>query len=319
MISLAVLSCALAAPAAGAAISWNAAYFNDAGLSAGDYGKFQSTINTALNYYSTKFQSPNAVTVNIEFHAGTTGLGTTNSYSNTITYAAYRSALASTGTSANDATVLSTLPGTAANPVNGNTDMDLSLPLLRALGFSEGNLAVPWDASVDLNVGLMTLDRSGAMIPGSYDLLQVTYHELNEVMGFLTALNGVPNSPVTVPSGPIQTADLFRFSAPGVRTFTSDPNQPAYFSINNGVTLLANYNVSDGGDRQDFNGSPSPSVQDAFSTPDIRLNNGLAEETFLDAIGYNVAPSAVPEPSTFAMLGLGGVFLVIARRRRGNQ
>jgi hypothetical protein len=307
-----LLAAAACVPFANAAtISWNATYFNDVGLSPTDYAKFQASVNTALSFYSTNFQSPNAVTVNVEFHAGNTGLGTTASYNNSILYQDYRNALATTGTSAIDAIALSSLPNTASNPVSSSTTISTSLPLLRALGFSEGNLAVPWDASVTLNTTLMTLDRSGPMIPGSYDLLQVTYHELNEVLGFTSALNGVSNSPVTVPTGDIQTGDLFRYQASGVRSFTSDPNEAAYFSIDNGTTVLANFNTTDGGDRQDFNSLPNPSVQDAYSTPDIQLDNGIPELTALDVIGYN----AVPEPASASLLAIAGL-VALGRRNR---
>ena len=307
-----ILAIAASLPSANAAlISWSPTFFNDVGLSVGDFTTFQSSINTALNFYSTSFASPNPLTITVEFHAGNTGLGTTATYYNDVAYQDYRNALAATGTSLDDATALLFLPNTASNPVNSNTMLHTTLPLLRALGFAEGNLVVPWDASVTLNVGLMALDRSGPVNPALYDLIQITYHELNEVLGFTSALNGVPNIPITVPSGPIDTADLFRYKGIGSRSFTSDVNEAAYLSINNGLTLLANFNTGDGGDRQDFNGLPNPSVQDAFSTPGIRLDNALAERTFLDVIGYN----PVPEPGSAALLVIGALTLITRRRK----
>ena len=292
----------------GGAISWNTTFFNDVGLNATDYGKFQSNVNTTLNYYTSTWSAHRAVTVTIEVHAGNTGLGTTTAYYSGKNYQDYRNALATTGTSANDAVALTFLPNTANNPVNSNTQMSLPLALQRALGFSTPG--VPWDASIVLNTTLMTLDRNDPMVPGTYDLQQVMYHELNEVLGFTSALNGVPNSPITVPSGSIQAADLFRYKASGTRSFTSDVNEAAYLSINGGVTVLANFNTNQGGDRQDFNGQPSPSVQDAFSTPNIRLDNGPAEVAFLDVIGYN----QVPEPASLGLLMIAGIALV--RRHR---
>ena len=304
------------APSANAApITWSPTFFNDIGLSAGDFTTFQSSLNSVLSFYSTNFASPNALTITVEFHAGNTGLGTAATYYNDIAYQDYRNALAATGTSLDDATALLFLPNTANNPVNSNTMLHTTLPLLRALGFAEGNLAVPWDASINLNVGLMALDRSGPINPALYDLMQVTYHELNEVLGWTSGLNGVPNTPVTVPSGPIDAADLFRYNGVGSRSFTSDVNEAAYLSIDNGLTSLANFNTQAPGDRQDFTGLPNPSVQDSGSSPGLRLDNALAERTFLDVVGYNV----VPEPSA-ALLALGGAFgLLVLRRRRTQQ
>ena len=191
-------------------ISWNATYFNDAGLSAGDYATFQSVVNSGLNYYSTAFSSPNAVTVDVQFHAGTTGLGTTSGFGIPVGYQDYRNALAGTGTSANDATALVFLPNTVNNPVNGSTSISVTPALGRALGLF-GNVAIPYDASMILNVNLMTLSRNVPQAPGTYDLTQVLYHELNEVLGFGSALNGTTFGD-PVPTGDIGPADLFRYN-----------------------------------------------------------------------------------------------------------
>lgn len=320
-IAVALAAASWTAFSSAAPISWNPTYFNDVGLSASDFSLFQSSISTALNFYSTTYESPNPITVNVEFHAGNTGLGTTTSYYGNFFYQDYRNALASTGASIDDATALSFLPNSTGNPVNGNPSMEAPLPLLRALGLGGHDPSVSYDASMVLNVGLMTLGRSGPPAPGTYDLIQVTYHELNEVLGWTSSLNGVPNSPIVSPTGPIQVADLFRYLVPGVRSFTSDPNEAAYFSIDGGLNSLANFNTSDGGDRQDFNGSPFPSVQDAFSSPNLQLDNGLAERTFLDVIGYNFRTAvSIDEPGSAALLLLGILaFALIRRARRDLQ
>ena len=308
------------APSANAAlIAWDATFFNDVALNPADYASFQSSINTTLNYYTTNWEVPNAITVKIEFHATNTGLGAAATFRQEVQYQDYRNALAATGTSLNDMTAIAFLPNSAANPVNSHGQLNTTLPLLRALGFPEGDrslIGAPWDASLGLNVTLMQLDRSGPVNPALYDLQQVTYHELNEVLGFTSRLNGVPNTPGPGPSGPIQPADLFRYENSGVRSWNTDPAalQP-YFSINNGVTKLAEFDVDDVADRQDFNGtfngSPFFSVQDAFSTPGLRLDNALAERTFLDVIGYN----AVPEPGSAVLLVMGTLTLITRRRK----
>jgi hypothetical protein len=320
-VSLALAAMTWLSSANAAPILWDASFFNDAGLSASDYGKFQSTINSALNFYTSTYESPNPLTVKVEFHAGTTGLGTANTAFDMVPYLDYRNVLAATGTSADDATALSHLPNTGANPVNSNLNIEANLPLLRALGFTtQGNNGGVKDASVTLNVNLMLLgglDRSGTLDPGNYDLLGVTYHELNEVLGFGSGLNGVANNPVTVPTAPVETADLYRYSAAGVRSYTSDPNILAYFSIDGGNTSLANFNTNDQGDRQDFGDSPNPRIQDAFGGAGARLENGLPERTFLDVIGYNYASvSPVPVPATVWLFTSAlTIFGIIGRRR----
>ncbi|MEP2775236.1 MAG: NF038122 family metalloprotease [Luteolibacter sp.] len=301
------------------AISWDASYFNDVGLSASEFATFQDEINIALNYYSSNWQAPHAVTVKVDFRAVDFGLGTASTYGADIAYQDYYNALSSTGTSADDATALSFIPNSPNNPANGNLLINMSTPLLRAMGFNYSPGGGDADATISLNTNLMALNRSGPVDPAKYDLRQVTYHELNEVLGFRSGLNGVANAPGPGPTGPIGPADLFRYDGVGSRSWSTDINElQPYFSIDNGVTKLAEFDIDDAGDRQDFDGMidgfPAPSVQDAFSTPGIRLDQGVAEETFLDVIGYNRV--VVPEPSTSALLALGG--LVLLRRRRPN-
>lgn len=299
-----------------AAISWDAAYFNDVGLSPADFATFQSEIDIALDYYSSNWEAPNAVTVKVDFRAVDFGLGTASTFGADIDYQDYHNALVSASTSADDATALSFLPNSPNNPANGNTQINISTPLLRAMGFNFAPGGGAADATISLNTDLLALDRSGPIDPSKYDLRQVTYHELNEVLGFRSGLNGVANMPGPGPSGPIGPADLFRYDGPGSRSWTTDINEDQpYFSIDNGVTKLAEYDIDDAGDRQDFDGmfdgSPFPLVQDAFSTPGLRLDMDVPEETFLDVIGYN----RIPEPTTGALLGLGCLALLRRRRR----
>lgn len=310
---LAVAACISSANAG--TISWDATYFNDAGLSAGDYATFQSVVNSGLDYYSSTFSSPNSITVAVQFHAGTTGLGTTSGFGVDVGYQDYRNALAATGNSANDALALTFLPNVVNNPVNGSSGVKVTPALGRALGLF-GNLAIPYDASMILNVNLMTLSRVGPMTPGSYDLTQVLDHELNEVLGFGSALNGTTFGD-PVPTGSIGPADLFRYNGLGSRSFNTSLSDGPYLSIDGGATKLAEFNTAATGDRHDFNGtlngSPSPSVQDAFSTSDVRLNNGVAEITALDVIGYNII--AVPEPATNALLAVGALTAFAIRKK----
>ena len=299
-------------------INWNATYVNDAGLSGPDFATFQSEIGATLNYYTTTWSAPTAITVSVKFHAGNTGLGTTQGQYSVVPYQDYRNALASTGNSAIDAAHLANLPNSANNPVNGSTTFDNPNPLLRALGLPTTPTAEP-DGDIILNTTIMTLSRTGPMAPGTYDLRQVVYHELNEVLGFVSNLNGVPQAAGPGPTGAISAADLLRYDGVGSRSWNSDYANAAqpFLSYDNGVTNLANYNIAaSGGDRQDFSGSPFFSVQDASSTPDIRLDNAVAEEAFLDAIGYNRL--AVPEPASALLVAVAIGSLLTSRRTLGR-
>jgi hypothetical protein len=133
----------------------------------------------------------------------------------------------------------------------------------------------------------MNLSRTGPRDPAKYDLQQVAMHEIVEVLG----AGGAGDSLLSNQVGPM---DLFRYSAKGVRSYTTDPNEKAYFSINGGSTSRGYFNQDPGGDygdwSHDLNGKPQ--VQDAFSTPNLRLNLDHNEIIALDVVGYHVRDNA---------------------------
>ena len=287
-------------------LSFNATY-DFGSLTAPQQANFVSTINSALSFYSSSLQTPTPVTVGILFKADESiSLGQSTTYIGTESYADFRTKLVANAGSAVDAVALSFLPTGANNPANGSTQVTTSLPLLRALGFASGdNAAVGGvDSTVSLKTSIMNLDRIGAQNPSFYDLKQVVWHEVNEVLGFTSAISGSSQG-APAPTGAISAADLFRYRGIGVRSFSTSLSEVSYLSYDNGATKLAGYNQTAGGDFSDFDGNP-PSVQDAFSTPGLQLDQGLAEKTALDIIGYNF--TSVPEPGA---LGLAAAVTLI--------
>ena len=246
----------------------------------------------------------NPITVNITYTEMTTGLGGSSTFIGTIPYGpaatagSYLNALTTMQIlSANDNSAIASLPNQANNPVNGNSSVFLPTSLLRALGFAVGSGT---DGTVFLNTSIMNLSRSGMQNPSFYDLQAVAAHETNEVLGI-----GGTGSLLPTTSGAVGTLDLFRYSAPGVRSFTTSGT--SYFSINGGTTNLVNFNQAGGGsDYSDWASSATPQVQDAFGTPGVDINIGANELTALDVIGYNLI-TAVPEPATIALISLAGM------------
>lgn len=225
------------------------------------------------------------LTVTIEFASVSTGLGGAATYYNQEPYSQYRSDLTKqVMLSSYDKRALLSLPTTATNPVNGAADVNMTLPLLRATGEPAlGNVGAPVDSTIMLNTSLMNLSRHGRQDPGKYDLQQVAMHEICEVLGVGGAGDGLLSSQV----GPM---DLFRYSAAGVRSYTTDPNATAYFSIDSGATNLSYFNQQSGGDYGDWDHAlnPEAQVQDAFSTPGLQLNVDHNEKTALDVVGYQI-------------------------------
>src|SRR5437762_12027852 len=78
----------------------------------------KSTINTAIEYYQTRFSDP--ITVTIKFQEITTpGLGHSSWWYYNISYSQFRTALQNDAATANDTIALANLPAGANNPVTG--------------------------------------------------------------------------------------------------------------------------------------------------------------------------------------------------------
>ncbi len=269
-----------------------------------------STINAAVATYQSSFSDP--VTVSIRFQETGSGLGASSTYYRVISYASYLTALTADATTANDVTALAHLPGRPNNPVNGNASMAVTTANLRALGLTANPPSGQPDSTISLNTSLMNLDRS-SINPGKYDLLAVASHEIDEALGFGSALNGLATG-APAPTGPVRGLDLYRYDQLGNRSFNTTQASQAYFSLD-GTTQLARFNQTAGGDYSDWfsTGPHTPQVQDAFGTAGA-TPSPVVELTGLDVLGYNL----VPEPGVVSLLGLG-VAAVLAHRSKRTK
>ncbi len=122
--------------------------------------------------------------------------------------------------------------------------------------------------------------------------------------------------------GFIGEEDLYRYSAPGVRSFsTVQTTSPfSYYSIDGGATVLSYFSQTNGADYADWLSNPipagfGPQVQDAFGEQNTNPALGPNELTALNVAGWDAR--AVPEPSSVVMLGIGAAaFAGLGWRRR---
>ena len=247
----------------------------------------ESTINSVIALYEESFSDP--VTVTINFQEMSSGLGQSSSYYvPEVHYSTFRTMLAAAATTANDADALAHLPAGDSNPVNGSTTIALNLANGRALGFSGATWNPPAgqpDGFVYLNTSRMNLTRT-SIDPSLFDLFAVAAHEIDEVLGLVSALDGLANGD-PAPTGDIKVMDLFRYDENGNRSFNTTSSLQAYFSLD-GTNQLVRFNQDDTGDFHDWYspGGQTPRVQDAFATPGA-TPDPTVELVALDVIDYH--------------------------------
>ncbi len=287
----------------------------------------ENVINTAITFYEATFT--NNMDIVIDFDLMTGGLGQSSFFLSALPYSTYRADLVANQSGANDALALMNLRNTSANPVTGTNYVNIKPATEAALGVIASSPTNMLNAgTIGLNASLTTTganNSSGNFMTGSYSLLAVTEHEIDEILGLGSTLGLGLSSTATnsftlnASSGNPSPEDLFRYNASGARSFTLSDTPNIYFSLN-GTTDLAQFdNQADGGDYGDWQSNPLPTdvmaeVQDAFASPGSTpiLTTTSPEVVALDAIGYTIA---TPEPST-AWLLTGALALFGYRRRR---
>jgi hypothetical protein len=169
--------------------------------------------------------------------------------------------------------------------------------------------SVNYDGEILINTGITSPPNS---LSGNYSLQSVAAHEIDEILGIGGTGSEIGNS---TNAGDL---DLFRYSAPGTRSYSTSSSVASYFSIDGGVTVLSYFNQSGGGtDYGDWQSNPDHTgfpaqVQDAYATAGVNLVDGPAEITAFNVIGYQVV---APEPSALTLAGLGLLGFAAARRR----
>ena len=197
-----------------------------------------------------------------------------NTYAS-VSYAAVQAALA-----AENAPGAATLP--AASPLAG--DLLMGSAQAKALGLIGASSTI--DGYIGLNSGV-TYGYGVGVAPaaGQYYLIGALEHEITEVMGRFSLIADQPTDYTLM--------DLFRYSAPGVRSLGSGGK--AYFSTDGGVTDTGDWNTSTfNGDLGDwYPAGAGASAPDAFN--DIAATGKLnafsqSDITLMRAIGWSTAP-----------------------------
>jgi hypothetical protein len=305
--------------------------FDSSILTSANSAAIQNEINNAIGVYESLFTDNITVAILFRYSTlapngvalGANTLAASNYTLYSIPYANYIGALTADQKTPNDAIAIANLPGSPlANRVDPSS-ADGRAVGLNTPGAMNSSGAVgtggTFDGIVTLNSGqALDFNRADGITPNSYDALRVIEHEMDEVLGLGSIL---PSTTDFTGNSAIRPQDLYRYSAPGVRSLTSSTTATSYLSIDGGITNLVGFNQNSNGDYGDWlspscSPLPSPLVQYAFSCPNqiANLSPTSPEAINLDVIGYDqTAPT--PEPASLWLL-LSGTSMLAGLRRR---
>ena len=310
------------------AFSGGVSFVCDANIDNTQPGTCADLNSIIANIYNSTFSD---ATASIYIQFGSTSLGESAQFYNTVSYFQYYQALAQNAGDANDVTAVSSLasgfnPVVSGDGVALTSALDLALGLGGATGIntSDGSCAIGttgcYNGIVTISDTASLFYRSGSQDPASYDFYTVVEHETDEILGTSSCLTMVGPGMPGVSAGCSSAeapADLFRYANPGVRSYVTAANgTTAYFSIDGGSFDIANYNNAPNGDDYGDWDSAVQRVQNAVGGPgsgyvDI-TNDGGSEISVLDAAGYNLV---APEPGTIGLFAAGISMLALRRRR----
>lgn len=262
---------------------------------------FYSAVNYVVNYLDQLFT--NNVTININISYGSILDPYTNSYSrlssgalgesydnfeNSQSYSAAVSAL-----QAENAPGANTLPATA--PLSGSLTMGSAEA--KALGLDGPSSALDGAIGVAANTA-WDFTSNSTPTPNDYYLVGVLEHEITEVMGRVSYLDGT--------GAYYGVADLYRYSSPGVRSDApSGAGSTAYFSVDDGNTNLGSWNneLSNGDLLDWYPNGPAAGGNDAFndySYPGVINALSASDVTLMQALGWTIAGQAQSFPALTA-------------------
>jgi hypothetical protein len=249
---------------------------------------FKTGIQAAVSFLESVITTP--VTVNIDVGygeidgqaLGADALGESETFLNNYSYASIKSALANV-----DPTAAANLPASAPG------SMWLATGEAKALGLAGAS------SNIDAFAGFSSsfpfaYDPNNRAVAGEYDFIGVVEHEFTEDMGRIDLFGATLAGGGQTFANTYSLLDLDHYTSPGVHTFTG--SSPNYFSVNNGVTNLDNFNSNPGGDLGDWASSAGSDSFLAFSPSgeeDVVSQADIAE---MNALGFAVTPP--PSPPT---------------------
>lgn len=316
-------------------------YFDSSITDASDASSVEFAIDTAISTIDSLYS--NSGTVNIVFmQASGSFVGESETADYGYSYSTYLGLLSAASAREPTNTVLTTAlanvssgnqPGSGGDVVVTTADAQIVLRQNAHDGvtgcFNSSGTFV--DTCGQLYDGVVTLSDSVPMnytttpVYSEYSAIAGAEHEIDEMLGGGgqgSTLNAIQQG-YSGYDNDIGVLDLYRYSAPGVASFSTSSGATAYFSVDGGTTDIVDFNQNSSGDYADFaqsgsaigEFSPTGDVQSAFGTESIVPSYTAASPEYLmmESIGYD--GTAVPEPASLGILGSALAGLLATRRR----
>jgi hypothetical protein len=268
---------------------------------------FEQAVEAAAQFYCTMFDDPVSITLEVGWgeitQDGNTqtitdpgeALGGPDS-GKEFTYQQVIAVLLADASSAADFAAIASLEAEAApgapiyiasaqEEVLGLLNRTIALSPDGSIGFS----APPSDFIYDFNPN----DRS---IPGEADFIGIAEHEIAHALGRFSPLDGPGELYYSI-------LDLFRFASPGTRELVG--GDPAYFSIDGGVTNLDNFDTTS--DDADWNGANGPDSYNAVYTIGTEDPVTSTDVTEMNVLGFTLTADANELPTLWVVDANGDI------------
>jgi hypothetical protein len=178
----------------------------------------------------------------------------------------------------------------AGDPTLG-AGVDVSFAEEQAWGIAPANTG-QIDGSVGFSsAGPFDYSTTGAVPAHEYDFMGIAEHELTHALGRYSLLYSNLGNPST--GYPMTVLDLYQYASPGALQYFA--GQPTYFSTNDGVTNLGNFDTTS--DEADWVQGNPPDSFNAYSAPGVINPVSTTDMTELSALGFDIGSIATTPAS----------------------
>jgi hypothetical protein len=262
--------------------------------------EFKTAVAAVQQYFEATFTDPVTVNIQVDFaRLGHDLIGQSSYGLNTYSFSQITTALLANSKSTDDANAIVSLPAT--DPIPGTHHYVMTPAEAKALGLLGATTALDGTATFS-STAPFDYDRSDGITAGQYDFQGSVAHEFSEIMG--RELNAIGNEVQTGEANGYYLYDLFKFTAEGARSFVGTTQ--GYFSLDNGVTNLNDFNNSPDDDFGDWAESAGDDSFLAFSDSGVVNPVTATDLRVMDVLGWDLASPVVDAAGQTHGRGSGG-------------